>query len=386
MTNFLIGKFIKDPDNTSSPDTRKQYGALSSICGIICNIALFTIKFIIGMISNSIAVLSDAFNNLSDCASCLITLFGCRMAAKPADKLHPFGHGRMEFLTSLSISGMILIMGFELLKDSIHKIIHPEKVVFGGLMAMLIIFSICVKLWMFRFNSKMGQRINSGILSATAKDSLNDSIATAAALVSVLIAPHTSIPIDGIAGSAVSLFIMKSGYEIIRETVDDILGKPADPELVNAIKKIIERHDMIIGSHDLILHNYGPTKILGSCHLEFRSSESFIDAHKIVDRVEREIAEELNVSMTIHMDPVDEENDRSDDIKKALSALLKEIDEQITFHDVHIYEDDEHLHIEADICVPYELKISDSDLKDRIASRFSNNDKECCTLITVDRE
>ena len=275
MVNFLIKTFIKNSENTENPKIRQKYGTLSSIVGIICNVLLFLIKYAMGTLSHSISIVSDAFNNLSDCAGCLVTLLGYKMASKPADKNHPFGHGRMEYLTSLIIAALIIFVGIELLKNSVEKIINPVEIRFSFAVLFSLVFSIAVKLWMAVFNAELGKKINSSVLTATAKDSKSDVIATSATLIALICSLFTALPVDGVMGLLVSVFILKSGYDIVKDTVDELLGKPADPEIINNIKEYVLKNDKIIGIHDLIIHSYGPGNIIGSCHVEVKSNESF---------------------------------------------------------------------------------------------------------------
>ncbi|MBE6861902.1 MAG: cation transporter, partial [Ruminococcus sp.] len=253
LTGLLVKAFVKNHENISESRVRGAYGTLSSIVGIICNILLFVLKYIMGTLSNSIAVVSDAFNNLSDSASCIVTLLGYKMSAKPADKDHPFGHGRMEYLTSLIIAAVILLMGVELFRDSVGKIIHPEEVKFRVIVLVSLILSVAVKLWMARFNTILGRKISSTAMLATAKDSRNDVIATIATIISLVASLFTDLPVDGVMGIIVSVFVLKAGLEIIMETVDELLGKPADPETVKEITRLVCCDDRIQGIHDLII-------------------------------------------------------------------------------------------------------------------------------------
>lgn len=386
MTNFLVKLFVKNYENTSDAHVRENYGILSSIVGIICNVLIFALKFAMGTLSNSIAVISDAFNNLSDSASCLVTLFGYKMAAKPADKNHPFGHGRMEYLTSLVIAAVILIMGAELLKDSAEKILHPEKVEFKVIVLISLLVSIGVKLWMSRFNMTLGRKINSSIMIATAKDSRSDVIATAATVISLIAAIFTDMPVDGVMGVIVSLFILKSGFEIIKDTVDELLGKPADPEIVDEIAKLVCSDERIVGIHDLLIHSYGPGNMIGSCHAEVKSNEDFIAAHDLIDRIEHEIHRKLKIQMTIHMDPIEVDNEQVNMYRALVEKTVMGIDERLKFHDFRTVTGDTHVNLIFDLVVPYELKRTDDELKAAIDKALDNSDTKFYTVITFDRE
>ena len=379
MTDFLVKLFIKNPENTSDLRVRGKYGTLSSIVGIICNLLLFALKYIMGTLSNSIAVVSDAFNNLSDAASCIVTLLGYKMAAKPADKNHPFGHGRMEYLISLIIAAVILVMGLELLKDSFLKIIHPEEVKFSFIALVSLIASIGVKLWMSLFNTNLGKKINSSAMLATAKDSRSDVIATSATVAALLLSTVTDHPIDGFMGLLVSVFILKSGIEIIKDTVDELLGKPADPEVIREIRELVCCDERIIGIHDLIIHNYGPGNMIGSCHAEVKSNEDFTAAHDLIDRIEHEIHKQLKISMTIHMDPIEVDNEQINAFREMLWNVVKSIDNRLNFHDFRTVTGDTHVNLIFDLVVPFEVDLSDDEILSREETKYY-------TVITFDRD
>lgn len=386
MTKLLVKTFVKNYENVTDINVRGRYGTLSSIVGIVCNIILFGLKFAMGTLSNSIAVVSDAFNNLSDSASCIVTLFGYKMAAKPADKDHPFGHGRMEYLTSLIIAAVILVMGVELLRDSAAKIIHPEKVEFRVIVLVSLAVSIGIKLWMSYFNTVLGKKINSSVMIATAKDSRNDVIATAATVISLIAAIFTDLPIDGIMGVIVSLFILKAGFEIIKDTVDELLGKPAAPETVDEIARLVCCDDRIIGVHDLIIHNYGPGNMIGSCHAEVRSNEDFIAAHDLIDRIEQEIHKQLKIQMTIHMDPIEVDDEQVNMYRLLVANIIRKVDKRLGFHDFRTVTGDTHVNLIFDLVVPYEVGRTDDDLKEEIDAFLEKEETKFYTVITFDRE
>lgn len=385
MVNLLIKTFIKNSEDIENPRVRQKYGTLSSFVGIICNLLLFLIKYIMGTLSHSISIVSDAFNNLSDCAGCLVTLLGYKMASKPADKDHPFGHGRIEYLTSLIIAVLIIFVGIELLKNSIDKVIHPEEIKFSLLVLFSLIFSIAVKLWMAFFNTKLGRKINSTVLIATAKDSKSDVIATSATLISLICSLFTRLPIDGIMGLIVSVFILKSGYDIVKDTVDELLGKPADPEVVNQIKKYVLKNDKIIGIHDLIIHSYGPGNMIGSCHVEVKSNEVFTEVHDIVDSIEREIYNNMNILMTIHMDPIEVDDHLTNNTKKLVNKIINSIDPSLHIHDFRIVSGESHTNLIFDLVVPFECKYSNQQLKQKIDDLLSNENINYFTVIVFDK-
>ncbi|MBS6314725.1 MAG: cation diffusion facilitator family transporter [Oscillospiraceae bacterium] len=385
MVNFLIKTFIKNSENTENPKIRQKYGTLSSIVGIICNVLLFLIKYAMGTLSHSISIVSDAFNNLSDCAGCLVTLLGYKMASKPADKNHPFGHGRMEYLTSLIIAALIIFVGIELLKNSVEKIINPVEIRFSFAVLFSLVFSIAVKLWMAVFNAELGKKINSSVLTATAKDSKSDVIATSATLIALICSLFTALPVDGVMGLLVSVFILKSGYDIVKDTVDELLGKPADPEIINHIKEYVLKNDKIIGIHDLIIHSYGPGNMIGSCHVEVKSNESFTEVHDIVDSIEREIHNNLNILMTIHMDPIEVNDMLTNKCKKLVNNIIHSIDSSLDLHDFRIVSGESHTNLIFDLVVPFECKYSNEELKQKIDMQLSKENINYYTVIVFDK-
>ena len=386
MTDLLVRLFIKDRENISDIRVREKYGMLSSGVGIACNLLLFGVKYIIGTLSGSISVISDAFNNLSDGASCIVTMIGYRVAAKPADKGHPFGHGRIEYLTSLILSAIIVIVGFELFRSSAEKIINPEPIKFSIIVLLSLIVSICVKLWLSVFNMKLGKKINSCVMTATAEDSRNDVIATSATLIALLVSQFTDFSIDGIMGIVVSLFILKTGFDIIRDTVDDLIGKPVQPEIVEKIKNTIKSDSDIIDIHDLVIHNYGVTKMIGSCHIEIRSDMSFRDVHEIADRTERRIQNELNIMMTIHTDPVDIDDEQTIKYKGIIKDIISSMNQGFSIHDFRMVSCENHRNLIFDITVPYECKISNEKIQNFINHKLKEYDGKYYTIITFDRE
>lgn len=386
MISFLARIFIKDRENTESSDTRTAYGTLCGVMGIIFNIILFAIKLFAGILSGAISVISDAFNNLTDAASSVITLLGFRMANQKADKDHPFGHGRMEYLTSLIIAAVILLMGVELFRDSVGKIIHPEEVKFRVIVLVSLILSVAVKLWMARFNTILGRKISSTAMLATAKDSRNDVIATIATIISLVASLFTDLPVDGVMGIIVSVFVLKAGLEIIMETVDELLGKPADPETVKEITRLVCCDDRIQGIHDLIIHSYGPGNMIGSCHAEVRSDEDFMVAHDLIDRIERDIHKQLKIAMTIHMDPIETNNEQVNTCRMLVSRIVKSISGELSIHDFRIVTGDTHTNLIFDVVVPYGFGIDDDGIKEEIDRQLACEAVKYYTVITFDHD
>ena len=375
MTKFLIQKFIKNPDDINNLKVRRNYGTLSSVVGIICNVFLFILKYIMGTLSGSISVVSDAFNNLSDSAGCMVTLLGYKLASKPADKDHPFGHGRMEYLTALTIAVLILIVAFELFRNSVNKIIHPEKLTFSLIVLISLLVSILIKLWMSFFNAFLGKKINSSVMLATAKDSRTDVIATSATCIAVISSLYTNLPVDGIMGLVVSLFIFKSGIDIVKDTVDNLLGKPVDSDIVYAIKEMIGESD-----------NYGPGNMIGSLHAEVKSNEDFVFVHDMIDELERRIHKELNILMTIHMDPIETDNEQVNLSLDMIRNIILDIDPCLQIHDFRLVAGDTHTNLIFDIVVPYDCKYNNDDIKELIDKQLDKMEDNYYTVITFDRE
>lgn len=386
MTKFLIQKFIKNPDDINNLKVRRNYGTLSSVVGIICNVFLFILKYIMGTLSGSISVVSDAFNNLSDSAGCMVTLLGYKLASKPADKDHPFGHGRMEYLTALTIAVLILIVAFELFRNSVNKIIHPEKLTFSLIVLISLLVSILIKLWMSFFNAFLGKKINSSVMLAAAKDSRTDVIATSATCIAVISSLYTNLPVDGIMGLVVSLFIFKSGIDIVKDTVYNLLGKPVDSDIVYAIKEMVGESDKIIGIHDLVVHNYGPGNMIGSLHAEVKSNEDFVFVHDMIDELERRIHRELNILMTIHMDPIETDNEQVNLSLDMIRNIILDIDPCLQIHDFRLVAGDTHTNLIFDIVVPYDCKYNNDDIKELIDKQLDKMEDNYYTVITFDRE
>lgn len=385
MTDLLLKVFIKD-NNYADVIVREKVGVLSSITGIVLNIFLFLIKFIMGTLANSIAIISDGFNNLSDSASCIITLFGYKMAAKPADKDHPFGHGRFEYLTSLVIATIILLVGFELFKNSFDKIITPNKVVYSTIILISLVFSVICKLWMSMFNNKLGKLCNSSVMLATSKDSRNDVVTTFGTIVALILSQFTDLPIDGIVGVLVSLFVLFSGFGIVRDTVDELLGKPISEEQMNELINYIESFDCVIGVHDVLIHNYGPSKQIGSAHVEVSSHGNVLDIHDSIDMIEREIYTRFKIMMTLHMDPIDESDAVRNKCKLLIKDILNNIDSNLTFHDLRVVSGPTHTNIIFDVVMPFNFKYSNDELHKLIDDELAKEDVKYFTVVTFDNK
>ncbi len=386
MTNLLCKLFIKDRDNTSSPKVRRAYGTLSSIVGIILNVLLAVFKLIAGTLSASVAITADAVNNISDAGSQVVSLISFKISAKPADRDHPFGHARIEYVASMIVSFLILTVGFELLKSSIEKILRPTETSMGILSTVILIASVIIKLWISYFNRKIAKKINSSVLKATATDSLSDAIATSIVLTSMLVSLFTDFNIDGYMGVGVSIFVFIAGIKILVETKNSILGSSPDPETVESISKIALEYPEILGIHDMVVHNYGAGNTIASLHAEVDGAENVFHTHDVIDNIEVRLFSELGVRATIHMDPIVTDDERVNTLKADTLALIKEIDDRLNLHDFRFVEGRTHSNLIFDISAPFELKLSDNDLKRAVSDKLSKKDPNYFAVITIDRQ
>ena len=386
MVDFLVKKFVRDSERTDDPKVRTAYGILSSVVGIICNVLLFAAKFVIGLILGSMAVTADAFNNLSDAASSVISFVGVKMAEKPADKDHPFGHGRMEYISALIVSFIVIEVGITFLQSSVEKIQKPEALTFGWVPFAILVLSVGVKLWMSVFNRKLGKRIDSKVMLATAADALGDVITTSATIVSILVCAFTGVNIDGIVGIAVSLIVIWSGISIARDTLAPLIGQGADPKLCGEIKRMVESYDGIVGTHDLIVHNYGPNRSMASIHAEVPRDVDIEVSHEVIDRAEREVSKKLGIFLVIHMDPVETHDVRVLAVKSKLSHVLKALDPELTFHDFRAVFGQEQINLIFDLVVPFSYSEKDEDrLVHQVMALMQEVDERYQCVITVDR-
>ena len=386
MTKTLIRLFIKDSDNLSDPEVRKKYGYLGSGAGIVLNVLLFLGKLVAGLISGAVSVMADAFNNLSDAGSSIMTLIGFKVASQPADDEHPFGHGRMEYISGLVISFIIMLMGFELAKTSLPKIIHPEKMDFSLLTLCILIVSVLVKLWMGRFNKKLGGMINSTSMEAAATDSISDCVATTAVIISTLVSSLANVNIDGYVGTLVAVFIMWSGFNTCRDSVSPLLGNKPDEEFVKDIEDTVMSYDGIVGVHDLIVNDYGMGNLVISMHAEVPQKMDFIVAHELVDKIEEDLKNKYKCLVTIHMDPVANDDEETLKLRALTQQIIKNIDEELSIHDFRITKGENHENIIFDVVIPYGAKSSPKEIVDKISSEISAVDKKYSAVINVDRK
>lgn len=385
VVDFLVRHFVRDYEKVDDGRVRERYGMLSSVVGILCNVIIFSSKLVIGTLVHSIAIVSDGFNNMSDCASCIVTMFGYKMAAKPADKDHPFGHGRMEYLTSLVIAAVIVVVGCELLKSSVTKIVHPEAVTFSVAALVILIISILIKIWMGFFNKRLGTRIRSSVMLATAQDSFSDVFATLATLIALVASLWTDAPVDGVMGVLVSALILVSGFGIIRDTVDQLLGKPADEEIVKKLKEMVEESTVALGMHDLIIHSYGPGNLIGSVHIEVDAANPILDIHDAIDELERNIYDELHIRMTIHMDPIEVGNTEIAEYKRMMTEIVTAIDEKLSIHDFRVVSGPTHTNFVFDLLISYDCQLTEEYIRGQIDRKLEQYDRRYYAVITFDK-
>lgn len=389
FSNLIISKFIKNYDDISDKNVRENYGILSSIVGLIVNFILFLIELSIGIILNSISVIADAFHNLADVSSSLVTLIGFKISNKPADKKHPFGHGRIEYLSSLLVSAIILAVGFQFIKSSFLRILHPEETKFNLISFIIIIIAIPLKVWLSHFNKYIGNKINSSALSAAGADALNDVFILSGVIISLLVWEFLHIPVDGYVGIIVAFFIIHSGYSIMKETITPLLGQAPDPTLVRNIKELAIKYDLIIGVHDLIIHNYGPTRSMASFHAEVPYNVPIMKIHDEIDKAEKEISEKLNIFIVIHMDPILTDSKEVTETRKEVAYILKKFPQINSFHDFRIVGTGEHKKLLFDIVITFDVSISKEDedkLIDNIDKEIRRAHPRYETVITIDRD
>ena len=386
MTNFILKTFMKDYSDNKDSATRKKAGFLSSTVGIVCNIILFVSKFIIGTIANSVAIISDAFNNLTDCLSCIITMFGYNLASKPADKEHPFGHGRMEYFTSLIIAVFIIIVGFEFFKTSLSRIFNKEDIDVTYFTIIVLVLSILLKFWMYLFNKKMSTIFNNQAMMATSYDSLSDAMTTSITLIGSIISLFTSFPIDGVIGLIVSGLIIKTAISIIKDTLDELIGKPADKETTQQLLDIVMSHQGILGVHDLMIHNYGPNNMIASLHAEVDAKQNVLEAHDTIDNIEKEIFEKMKIMTTIHLDPIETDNIQLNQYKTIVSKVLNEIDPELSFHDFRMVVGQTHTNLIFDVIISDKYRDKNQMLKEKIDEQLKLIDNKLETVITFDSQ
>lgn len=382
MITCLAKFWIRESD--SEEKKRRVYGTLGAVVGIFLNICLFTGKYLAGFFSGSIAIMADAFNNLSDAGSSFISLIGFVFSGKKPDLDHPFGHGRIEYLAGLGVSFLILLMGVELAKNSVQKILHPVSVQISTLSIAVLSVSILVKLYMAYYNHAIGKKIRSATMAATATDSLSDAAATTVVLLAMLFLAVTGINIDGYCGILVAVFILAAGIGAAKETVSPLLGQAPDPEFVKEIKELVMQHEEVLGIHDMAVHDYGPGRVMVSLHAEVSGDGNIYELHDLIDRIERELKEKLHCETVIHMDPIDVGNEKTVEMKEEMVKLVKAIDERLTIHDFRMVTGTTHHNMIFDVVIPADFKLSQEELKDIIQKKVWEKWPDYYVVIDVD--
>ncbi len=384
MHTILIKLFIRDSENVNDMRVRNAYGTLGSITGITVNLFLAVIKYFAGIVSGSISITADAVNNLSDAGASIISLAGVKMSSKPADKDHPYGHGRAEYVAALAVSFVVLLMGIELFRSSVDKIINPVPVKYSTVSLVILIVSILAKLWLGFFNRKLGLKINSAPMLAVMKDSFSDCLATAVALTALVVSAFSEINIDGYLGLIVALFVFIAGINILKDTMDDLLGKPADKEFTEKIEQTILSYEKIVGVHDLIIHDYGPGRKFASAHAEVSSRGDIMDIHDVIDLIERDILSEYGLVISIHTDPIVTDDERINSLKKMTENIVREISEEMSLHDFRVVDGPTHTNLIFDLIVPHRFKMSNDEIRKTIENKLSKIDERYFIVITVE--
>lgn len=385
MTELLIRLFIKDREQVDNPKVRRAYGTMGGAVGILCNVFLFAVKLFAGILTGAISVMADAFNNLSDAGASVVTLIGFHMAGKPADLDHPFGHGRIEYLSGLFVAAAILIMGFELFTTSIDKILHPESPDFTPLAMGILILSILVKLWMSRFHYSIGKRIGSDTMKATAADSLSDCISTGTVLMGACVSYFTEKNIDGYIGLLVAAFVLYAGYETAKDTIQPLLGEAPDKEFVDGVTAMVLEEPMILGIHDMIVHDYGPGRRIVSLHAEVPYRLDLLEIHDVIDNVEKKVGEHFQCEITIHMDPVVTDDRELDDARAMVERIVKETDERWKIHDFRMVRGETHSNLIFDVVVSPEQVEQEEEIEEQLKKKIHEKNPHYYAVVKAER-
>ena len=381
--DFLVRRFIKNYQDTKDANVRTSVGKLSGIVGILNNLFLFVIKFLIGTIVHSVSIQADGVNNLTDAGSNIISILSFHLSNKPADKDHPFGHERTETIASLFVGMLILVLGFETAKESISKVIHPGSIDFRLASVIILLVSIIVKFWMYTYNKKLSKTYDSSLLEATALDSISDVCGTTAVLVSTLLSPVLHFNLDGYMGIVVSGIILYGAYGLLRDMINSLIGEAPDPELVHNIVDMIMAHPAIIGVHDMMLHNYGPNKIFASAHVEVDSSKDIFETHDHIDNIEREVKENMNIDLVLHMDPVKVNDPETELYRAKVVEAIHQIDPKWGFHDFRIVSGPTHVNLVFDLVIPFEEKYTQEEIEAMLL-KYIQSDKKIYLVLTID--
>lgn len=381
--DFLVRRFIKNYQDTKNANVRTSVGKLSGIVGILNNLFLFVIKFLIGTIVHSVSIQADGVNNLTDAGSNIISILSFHLSNKPADKDHPFGHERTETIASLFVGILILVLGFETAKESISKVIHPGSIDFRIASVIILLISIMVKFWMYAYNKKLSKEYDSSLLEATALDSISDVCGTTAVLVSTLLSPVLHFNLDGYMGIVVSGIILYGAYGLLRDMINSLIGEAPDPELVHNIVDMIMAHPVILGVHDMMLHNYGPNKIFASAHVEVDSSKDIFETHDQIDNIEREVKENMNIDLVLHMDPVKVNDPETELYRAKVVEAIHQIDSKWRFHDFRIVSGPTHANLVFDLVIPFEEKYTQEEIEEMLLKHIES-DKKIYLVLTID--
>lgn len=385
MTELLVRLFVKDYKNVEDSNVRTAYGVLAGVVGIVCNIILFAAKGLIGVFSGSIAIVADALNNLTDAASSIISLVGAKLANRPADEEHPFGHGRYEYIAAFIVAFLVIEVGLSCAKNAFGKILEPTQITVSMVSVIVLLISVFGKLWLGLFNRKLGNRIHSSVMKATAADAMGDMLTTGATIVSMGIYYYFNVNLDGVVGLIVALIVVWAGVNIVREALKPLLGEKADPEMARKIKNMVESYDGVYGSHDLIIHNYGPTNSMATIHAEVSNSADIELSHELIDRIEREVTKATGVFLVIHMDPIEVNDKQVLQYKSVVEAILKDIDASLNSHDFRMVNGENQINLIFDVVVPYTYNESQKkELLQQIAKKMQAFDERCQCVITVE--
>lgn len=386
MTNLLVRLFVKNSNNTSDPAVRENYGKMASIVCIVLNMVLSAGKIILGLLSGAISVTADGFNNLTDCGSNVVSLISFKVAGKPADKEHPFGHQRIEYISAMIVAFIVLMLAVELASESFNKIFNPEPSEMSYLMLGVLAFSVLVKVWMFFFNRKLGKTVDSEVLKATATDSLTDAISTTAVTVAVIISHFVNFNLDGYMGLAVAVVIAWAGIDILKNTMSKLLGQAPDKTLIEGIRSRIMAYEGVLGIHDLAVHNYGPHKYYASVHVEVDAKVPTMESHDLMDRIERDFAENTDIVLIIHSDPVVTDDPEINLLKQKVTEMVTSIDKRFRIHDFRAVKGVTHTNLIFDVAIPFDAKLSAEEIKTRISQLVSEYDPTLFVVATVEKQ
>lgn len=385
MMKLLVKKWIKHHEDYADSEVRRQYGNLTSIVGILANIFLFAGKFLVGTLVKSVSITADAVNNLSDAGSSVISLVSFKLSSRPADEEHPFGHARYEYIASMVVAVLIILLGTELIRSSFDKILHPEEIDFSFVSIAILLVSILVKVWMYSYNKHYGRLLQSSVMEATAADSLSDCLGTSAVLVSTFLSPILHFNLDGYMGMIVAAFIMVTGGRIIKDTLDDLLGRSPSAEEVREIIDFIKGYEGVLGIHDLMIHDYGPQRRFGSVHVEVSASEDIFVSHDMIDNIEREIQDQLHIQMVIHMDPIDTEDEITNAMREFIKKMIVTIHPDLSIHDFRMVSGTTHTNLIFDCLVPYSVPLNNAEILSKIKENVGLLDKQYYVVVTFDR-